>query len=157
MTARKRRSKISRPRLPGINGPLGRYVIRISKEGIYAESQPDSAQSTPRDPFKLKGQLSPLKPLTNHLMTLKRGSGGEMRLINFEFRSMDQDTDQQRDKLPPITTTLTFSDFLCKWCLTYVGQRRQFCSADCAAQFKLCQRRREEKQVWIKIEKLYQN
>lgn len=37
-------------------------------------------------------------------------------------------------------------DYLCKWCLSYVGQRRQFCSADCAAQFKLCQRRREQRQ-----------
>ncbi|KAK3596921.1 hypothetical protein CHS0354_031698 [Potamilus streckersoni] len=37
-------------------------------------------------------------------------------------------------------------DYLCKWCLTYVGQRRQFCSADCAAQFKICQQRRDRKQ-----------
>lgn len=37
-------------------------------------------------------------------------------------------------------------DYLCKWCLSYVGQRRQFCSADCAAQFKLCQKRRDQRQ-----------
>ena len=41
----------------------------------------------------------------------------------------------------------SITDYLCKWCLTYVGQRRQFCSADCAAQFKICQKRREQRQV----------
>lgn len=73
-----------------------------------------------------------------------------MKMINIEFRSMDGDKlEESKPQTPTVTTTLTFSDYLCKWCLTYVGQRRQFCSADCAAQFKLCQKRRDQKQVGL--------
>ncbi|KAL4220638.1 hypothetical protein ACF0H5_021034 [Mactra antiquata] len=73
-----------------------------------------------------------------------------MRMVNIEFDATQTVTPRpmkdEKERVPQLTTTLTFSDYLCKWCLTYVGQRRQFCSADCAAQFKLCQRRREQKQ-----------
>ncbi|XP_052782359.1 uncharacterized protein LOC128218713 isoform X8 [Mya arenaria] len=114
-------------------------------------TKPDTPERESQRPttFKIKGNLAPLKPLTTHFRKLRRGarSRGRMKMVNIEFKSMDTDrSDDSKEHLPPFTTTLTFTDYLCKWCLTYVGQRRQFCSADCAAQFKLCQRRRDEKQ-----------
>ncbi|WAR28659.1 hypothetical protein MAR_014363 [Mya arenaria] len=143
--------RFNRPRV-GINGPQGRYVIRLSGSDIPEFlTKPDTPERESQRPttFKIKGNLAPLKPLTTHFRKLRRGarSRGRMKMVNIEFKSMDTDrSDDSKEHLPPFTTTLTFTDYLCKWCLTYVGQRRQFCSADCAAQFKLCQRRRDEKQ-----------
>ena len=131
-----------------IKGPVGRYIIRLAEtEGLEIGSE----TNTPRNrTVRLQGSISTLKPITSHILRLKR-SKKKMRQVNIEFKGMDTDRSSADDKdhLPPLTTTLTFSDYLCKWCLTYVGQRRQFCSADCAAQFKLCQKRRDQKQVSI--------
>lgn len=130
----------------GINGPVGRYLIRIEEtENLTVGSE----SNTPREPaVRLKGTISPLKPLTNHILKLKRSKNNKMRMVNIEFNGLDTPRSvEEKERVPQLTTTLTFSDYLCKWCLTYVGQRRQFCSADCAAQFKLCQRRRDQKQV----------
>lgn len=147
--------RFHRPRA-GVNGPLGRYIIRLTGKDIpefltdaqNSEAENERPQNTKT--IKLKGNLAPLMPLTNHYVTLRRRSKGRVRQVNIEFQG-PEDTDgaegTDTDHIPPLTTTLTFSDYLCKWCLTYVGQRRQFCSADCAAQFKLCQKRRDQKQV----------
>lgn len=130
-----------------VKGPVGRYIIRLEEtDGLEVGSQ----VGIPRDTsVRLKGTISTLKPLTSHILKLKRSKRNKMRQVNIEFKGTDTDrsSSENKDHLPPLTTTLTFSDYLCKWCLAYVGQRRQFCSADCAAQFKLCQRRRDQKQV----------
>ncbi|XP_053403592.1 uncharacterized protein LOC123554876 isoform X2 [Mercenaria mercenaria] len=135
----------SKPRA-AIKGPVGRYIIRLAgTDGLEIGSE----AGTPREStVRLKGSIASLKPLTSHILRLKRSKKNKMKQVNIEFKGMDTDRSSAEDKvhLPPLTSTLTFSDYLCKWCLTYVGQRRQFCSADCAAQFKLCQRRREQKQ-----------
>ena len=71
-----------------------------------------------------------------------------MRLIltfrQSAVREKSEKTEEHKKSKKKVTS---ITDYLCKWCLSYVGQRRQFCSADCAAQFKLCQRRREQRQV----------
>ncbi|XP_060589786.1 uncharacterized protein LOC132744981 isoform X1 [Ruditapes philippinarum] len=129
-----------------IKGPVGRYIIRIDEpEGLEIGSE----TNTPRNPtVRLKGSISAINPVASHILRLKRSKKNKMRQVNIEFKGMDTDRSSAGDKdhLPPLTTTLTFSDYLCKWCLTYVGQRRQFCSADCASQFKICQKRRDQKQ-----------
>lgn len=135
----------------GVNGPVGRHIIRYKEMDVLAVSP---GPITPRgSPVIFKGTISTTKPLITHFLRLKRSKNNKMRPVNIEFRSMDSDrSDEDKETCQPLTTTLTFSDYLCKWCLTYVGQRRQFCSADCAAQFKLCQRRRDQKQVCSLLE-----
>ena len=74
-----------------------------------------------------------------------------MRVI-LSFQSVGENVDKDKAKVETQSfkgkkKATSITDYLCKWCLTYVGQRRQFCSADCAAQFKICQKRREQRQV----------
>ena len=153
--------RFTRPRAV-VNDSLGRYIIRLTGKDLpeFLTDQPipeTESERPPKTPQKNRKSLGPLMPLTDYYLKQRRDIKSKMRMVNIEFKSLERDkcsdskdgkeSKDDKETVQHVTTTLTFSDYLCKWCLAYVGQRRQFCSADCAAQFKLCQKRRDQKQV----------